>query len=252
MAKRVWCTGAGKGLGRSVALKLAERGHHVAISSRTPEDLDAVVKAAAGFSGRVVSFVLDVTDQDAVFLAVDAIEQDLGDLDLVILNAGTHTPVGATSLSIHPFRKLMETNFMGAVHGLAAVLPRFIERGRGHLAVVSSVAGYRGLPTAAAYGASKAALINMCEALKPELDTVGVTISVVNPGFVKTPLTDQNDFPMPFLMDVDDAAEQMVRGLESGRFEITFPKRFTWIMKLLRCLPYSLYFPISRKFIPKA
>lgn len=251
MGKRVWCTGAGKGLGRSVALKLAERGHYVAISSRTREDLDTVVQAAASFSGQVVPFVLDVTDQDAVFVAVDTIEQDLGDLDLVILNAGTHTPVGATSLSIHPFRKIMETNFMGAVYGLAAVVPRFIERGGGHVAVVSSVAGYRGLPTAAAYGASKAALINMCEALKPELDAAGVALSVINPGFVKTPLTDRNDFPMPFLMDVDDAAEQMVRGLESGRFEITFPKRFTWIMKLLRCLPYALYFPLIRKTMVK-
>jgi short-subunit dehydrogenase len=138
------------------------------------------------------------------------------------------------------------------MHGVAAVLPRFMERRRGHLAVVASVAGYRGLPTSAAYGASKAALINMCEALKPELDRAGVTISVVNPGFVKTPLTDKNDFPMPFLMDADAAAEQMVRGLETGRFEITFPKRFTWGMNLLRCLPYSLYFAVSRKMVSKS
>jgi short-subunit dehydrogenase len=250
--KRIWCTGAGKGLGRSVALTLAARGHHVAISARTRSDLDALVDEAADLPGQMVAFPLDVADESAVFGTLEDIENSLGPLDLVILNAGTHIPVDAASLTVKPFRDLMETNFMGTMHGVAAVLPRFIGRGRGHLAVVASVAGYRGLPTSAAYGASKAALINMCEALKPELDRAGVTISVVNPGFVKTPLTDRNDFPMPFLMEADDAAEQMVRGLESGRFEITFPKRFTWGMKLLRCLPYSLYFAVSRRFLPKS
>jgi short-subunit dehydrogenase len=252
MPKKVWCTGAGKGLGRSVALKLANQGHDVAISARTQSDLDAVAQASADYPGRIVPFVLDVTDENAVYRVVGEIENDFGPLDLVILNAGTHIPVHAAFLAVQPFRDLMETNFMGGVHCLAAVLPRFIERGRGHMAIVASVAGYRGLPTSAAYGATKAGLINMCEALKPELDRAGVILSVINPGFVKTPLTDKNDFPMPFLMDVDDAAERMVRGLDSGRFEITFPKRFTWGMKLLRCLPYRLYFAITRHLIPKS
>ncbi len=247
MGKRVWCTGASKGLGRSVALKLAERGYDVAISARTLSDLESVVQEAGDFAGRVVPFVLDVTDEDAVTRTFADIESNLGALDLVILNAGTHIPVDAATLSVEPFRKLMEVNFMGTMHGVAAVVPKFMERRGGHLAVVASVAGYRGLPTSSAYGASKAALINMCEALKPELDRAGVTISVINPGFVKTPLTDRNEFKMPFLMDPDDAAEQMVRGLETGRFEITFPKRFTWGMKILRCLPYGLYFAISRR-----
>ena len=142
---------------------------------------------------------------------------------------------------------------LGAVlvyyYGLAAVLPRFIERRSGHVAVVASVAGYRGLPTAAAYGASKAALINMAESMKPELDQYGVRISIVNPGFVRTPLTDKNDFPMPFLIEPDDAAERIVHGLARGRFEIAFPRRFVWGLKLLRCLPYALYFPLARKLI---
>ena len=252
MSKKVWCTGAGKGLGRSVALKLTKQGHDVAISARTSSDLDAVAEAAAAHPGRIVPFVLDVTDENAVFRVVAEIENDFGPLDLVILNAGTHIPVHAASIAVQPFRDLLETNVMGGIHCLAAILPRFIERGRGHVAVVASVAGYRGLPTAAAYGATKAGLINMCEALKPELDCAGVTLSVINPGFVKTPLTDKNDFAMPFLMDADDAAEQMVRGLESGRFEITFPKRFTWGMKLLRCLPYTLYFAVVRQLVAKS
>jgi len=114
---------------------------------------------------------------------------------------------------------------------------------------VSSVAGYRGLPSGAAYGATKAALINMCEALKPELDASNVKITLINPGFVKTPLTDKNEFAMPFLMDVNAAAERVVRGLEKSRFEITFPRRFTWMLKALRILPYPLYFAATRKLV---
>ena len=133
---------------------------------------------------------------------------------------------------------------------LAAVLPRFIGKQAGHVAVVSSVAGYRGLPTSAAYGASKAALINMCEALKPELDRYGVKLSLICPGFVRTPLTDRNAFPMPFLMEAEEAAERIVNGLLRGKFEITFPRRFTWWLKLGRCLPYAWYFLLTRRMVP--
>jgi short-subunit dehydrogenase len=136
---------------------------------------------------------------------------------------------------------------MGAVNGIAAVLPRMIARRAGHIAIVSSVAGYRGLPSAAAYGASKAALINLAESLKPDLDKHGVRVSLVNPGFVRTPLTDRNTFPMPFLMEVDDAAAQFVAGLDKGKFEITFPRRFTFLLKLARMLPYALYFRLVKR-----
>ena len=136
---------------------------------------------------------------------------------------------------------------MGSVHGLAAILPAMIGRGSGHIAVVSSVAGYRGLPTAAAYGATKASLINMCEALAFDLHGTGVRLQLVNPGFVDTPLTRRNSFPMPFLMTVEDAAERIHRGLRSRKFEIAFPRRFTLWLKLMRILPYALYFPILRR-----
>ena len=136
---------------------------------------------------------------------------------------------------------------MGVVHGLAAAMPAFIQRRAGHIAVMSSVAGYRGLPTAAGYGATKAALTNMCESLKPELDGHGVAITVINPGFVRTPLTDRNAFTMPFLMEPGAAAGRVIAGLDARRFEITFPRRFTWTLKLLRCLPYALYFPVTRR-----
>jgi short-subunit dehydrogenase len=143
----------------------------------------------------------------------------------------------------------MKVNFFGTVSCLTALMPAYLAARRGHIAVVSSVAGYRGLPYAAAYGASKAALINMCESLEPELAAHGVRLSLVNPGFVRTPLTDQNSFSMPFLMEVDDAARSMRRGLASGRFEITFPKRFTWLVKGLRLLPIALYLRLTRRLL---
>lgn len=249
MSRVAWCTGAGKGIGRSTALLLASRGWTVAASSRTAADLAALCEVAAQQGGRIHAYPLDVTDAQANGACVAAIESALGPIGLGILNAGTHRPSPAQPFDAAIFRNLMETNFFGAVNGLAALLPRLLQRGSGQVAVVASVAGYRGLPSAAAYGASKAALINMCEALRPELDRAGVRLSLVNPGFVRTPLTDQNDFSMPFLMEADAAARRLVDGLESGRFEITFPRRFTWGLKLLRCLPYVLYFPLTRRLV---
>ncbi|TVR80130.1 MAG: SDR family NAD(P)-dependent oxidoreductase [Rhodospirillales bacterium] len=251
MSRIVWLTGASKGLGRAVAVALAQRGDTVAASARTQSDLESLAQELSALPGEIHPFPLDVGDAAATLDVVDAIEERLGPIDLAILNAGTHQPVRATEFSVEPFRTLVEVNLMGTVNGLAALLPRFCAQRRGHVAVVASVAGYRGLPTAGAYGATKAALINMCEALKPELDRAGVRISVINPGFVRTPLTDRNPFPMPFLMEPDDAAQRLVRGLDSRRFEITFPRRFTWTLKLLRCLPYALYFPLTRRLVQR-
>lgn len=242
-----WCTGAGKGIGRAVAYRLARDGMRLAASSRTAEDLEALAAESETLSGEIRPYPVDVTRKAEIAATVDAIEAEMGQLDLVILNAGTHEPVRAADFETGVFRRLMETNFMGTVNALAAVLPRFIERRSGHIAIVASVAGYRGLPTAAAYGASKAALINMCESLKPELDRHGVRLTLINPGFVKTPLTDRNEFKMPFLMDVEDAAERIAAGLKTHRFEVTFPRRFTWGMKVARCLPYALYFALTRR-----
>ena len=245
MTRAAWITGAGKGIGRSLALRLAADGWRVAVSARTEADLLSLAAEAEHLDGAVAPHPLDVADEAAVARVLDAIEDGSAPLDLVVLNAGTHIPVAAAQFSSKPFRKLMEVNFFGVVHGLAAVLPRMIERGHGRIAVVASVSGYRGLPTAAAYGATKAALINMCEALKPELDRSGVRLTLINPGFVETPLTDRNDFPMPFLISAEKAADRIVRGLERGAFEITFPRRFTFLLKLARCLPYALYFRLT-------
>jgi NAD(P)-dependent dehydrogenase (short-subunit alcohol dehydrogenase family) len=180
---------------------------------------------------------------------VAAVDRQLGPIGQAVLNAGTHLPVTAAAFSADPFRQLIETNLMGAVHGLAALVPRFVARRAGRIAVVASLAGYRGLPSAAAYGASKAALIALCEALRPDLERHGVVLQVINPGFVRTPLTDRNDFPMPFLIEADAAARRIVAGLRGDRFEIAFPRRFALLLKLLRCLPYPLYFAATRRLV---
>ena len=244
MIRHAWITGASSGIGRELALRLARDGAKVAASARRREELE---KLAAELPGRIASYPVDVADAAALALVCAEIEQANGPLDLAVFNAGTHEPVDVASFTPGPFQRLMAINYMGAVNGIAAVLPRFLERRAGHIAVVSSVAGYRGLPQAAAYGPTKAALINLCEALKPDLDRYCVRISVINPGFVRTPLTDLNPFPMPFLMEADAAADRIVKGLARGAFEITFPRRFTWLVKLARILPYALYFPLIRK-----
>jgi short-subunit dehydrogenase len=138
----------------------------------------------------------------------------------------------------------VNVNLTGTANALAAIMPAMIARRSGQIAIVSSVAGYRGLPRAIAYSATKAALIAMAESLKFDLDRVGVMVNVVNPGFVKTPLTDRNEFPMPFLMSVEAASERIVTGLARGRFEVCFPRRFAYMLKAMRMLPYALYFPL--------
>lgn len=246
-ANVAWVTGAGKGIGRALARHLAESGWTVAVSARTEEDLRSLAAECA--PGAVHAFALDVTDLRATEATVGAIASTLGTPDLVVLNAGTHTPLNARDFSVDVFRRLMETNLMGTVNALGQIIPRFVERGSGHIAVVASLAGYRGLPSSAAYGASKAGLINMCEALRPDLERHGVRLSLINPGFVETPLTDRNDFPMPFLITVDEAVKYIVRGLERSSFETAFPRRFAFLMKLLRILPDRLFFSMTRRML---
>jgi NADP-dependent 3-hydroxy acid dehydrogenase YdfG len=242
----IWITGASSGIGRAVALAYARAGATVAASARAVDALQALAgEPDAG--GRIYPFAVDMTDRAAVAATVAHIEAALGALELVILNAGTHEPVDARAFDPAVFDRLVAVNLTGTVNGLAAVLPGLVARRAGHVAIVASVAGYGGLPSAAAYGATKAALINLAEALKFDLDRVGVRVSLVNPGFVRTPLTDKNPFAMPALMEVEDAAAALVRGLARGGFEVTFPRRFTHVLKLLRLLPYRLYFPLVAK-----
>jgi short-subunit dehydrogenase len=162
-------------------------------------------------------------------------------IDLAILNAGTHLPEQHVAIDATDFETVMRTNYLSLVYGIEAVLPHMLQRGYGHIAGVASVAGYRGLPKAAAYCASKAAAIAALEALRFRLEPKGVSVTIVNPGFVRTPLTDKNDFAMPALIDADEAAALIVRGLAARKREIHFPARFSWFMKALRVLPFPVY-----------
>ena len=240
----VWITGASSGIGLALAERMMRDGWIVAGSARSA---GALVDLAAKHEGRFFAYPLDVTDADAAAVTVARIRAERGGLDMAVFAAGTHKPVEVEDFRIETFRDLIDINLMGVVNCLAAVTPGFIAARRGHVAVVSSVAGYGGLPTASAYGATKAALINMTEALKPDFDRNGVKLQLVCPGFVRTPLTDRNPFPMPFLMEPEDAAEAFYRGLQSGRFEITFPRIFAIILRCLNALPYSLYFRLVKR-----
>ncbi len=242
-----WITGASSGIGRAIALRMARDGHTVAVSARREDALKALEQDAAGLSGTIIPAPCDVTDSSQIAETVAKLEAEHGGIDLAILNAGVYLPDRAESLDAEKFRAQVELNLLGTVACLQALMPGWLERRRGHLAVVSSVAGYRGLPSSLAYGATKAALINLCEGLKFDFDRLGLKIQLVNPGFVRTPLTDKNTFPMPFLMEVDAAADRVVDGLAGNAFEITFPRRFTYTLKLMRMLPYWAYFPMVRR-----
>lgn len=245
--KTVWVTGASSGIGRALSLRLARDGAAVAASARSHEQLAALAREAEPFSGTITARPLDVTDPEAVAAALTAIEETQGPIDLAVLNAGTHIPMSAADFSIDTARRLIEVNYMGTLNGLAPLLPRMTARRSGHIAIVASVAGYRGLPTAAAYGPTKAALINLCESLKLDCDGAGIKLQLVCPGFVETPLTAKNDFPMPDMIPVEEAVDQLMRGLASDRFEIAFPRRFTTALRIARCLPYSAFFRIVRR-----
>jgi short-subunit dehydrogenase len=244
---RAWITGGGTGIGRALALHMARKGWQVAISGRREAPLRETQAMAQDALGKIECFTCDVTDHAGMLKTIGQIEASLGEIDMVVLNAGTYAGEKEQRFSVDLFREVYDTNVMGVVHGIDAVLPGFYARKSGQIVIVASVAGYSGLPVAAAYGSSKAALINMAESLRLDLEPKGVTVTLVCPGFVRTPLTDQNTFPMPFLMDADDAARQMYDGLLSGSFEVTFPKALAVPLKLMRMLPYALYFPLARK-----
>lgn len=247
-AGSVWITGAGSGLGRALALRYLKAGASVAGTARRVETLADVASAAAGMTGQFHAQPGDLTKAGHAETLVGAIEQTTGPIGCAVLNAGTHIPEAADKFSVATVASLLESNVMSVAYCLEALLPRMLARGRGQIAINASLAGYRGLPRAAAYGASKAALINMAESLRIELEPRGIAVRLINPGFVRTPLTDRNDFPMPFLMDVEKAAERLYRELEHGSgFEIVFPRRFAYILKFLRLLPYALYLPLVRR-----
>lgn len=241
--RHAWVIGASSGIGMATAQALAGRGARVTVSARSAGPLKIFAQAHAGAR----ALALDVTDAPAVRAAAAQVAAD-GPLDLVLYCAGHYRAQRATALDLAQLREHLEVNYAGALHVLDAVLPALLARGSGHLSLVGSVAGYRGLPQGLAYGPTKAALINLAETLYTDLRPCGIGVSLVSPGFVRTPLTAANDFPMPALITPEEAAEAMLRGWARGAFEIHFPRRFTLGMKLLRLLPHGAFFPAVRRF----
>lgn len=238
--RRVWIVGASSGIGRATAQALHARGAQVIVSARNAQALQEFCAVHPG----AAAAPLDVRDAAQVADAAQAILRD-GPLQLVMYCAGHYRPQRATGFDLAEMRRHLEVNYLGALHLLDAVLPALIARG-GHLSLVASVAGYRALPEALAYGPTKAALIQLAETLHLDLRPHGVGVSLVNPGFVETPMTAQNRFRMPALQTPPQAAAAILRGWERGRFEIHFPRRFTLLLKALRLLPFAAYAPLVR------
>jgi NAD(P)-dependent dehydrogenase (short-subunit alcohol dehydrogenase family) len=239
-----WVTGASSGIGEALVHRLVSQGWRVAITARRAEALSALADA---YPGQVAVFAADVSDTEAMAATVASIEQDFGPIALAVLNAGVYLPVDSRKPDPELFRKTFDVNLMGVVNGLAPLVPAMLSRGRGQVLIISSATGFGGMPTAAAYGASKAALINMAETLRIELEPLGLRVQVATPGFVETPAQDDNGFPKPFMISAQRAAEYIVDGLKTGAVELSFPRRFTWMLKALYALPKRLYIPLVRK-----
>jgi len=242
---RVWVVGASSGIGEATAAALHARGAQVLVSARSADPLNAFVAAHSSGAG-AQAWPLDVTNATAVKATAQAILAQ-GPLDLVLYCAGHYREMRATEIDMADLKKHLAINYTGVLHVIEAMLPAMTARGAGHLSLVSSVAGFRGLPKSLAYGPTKAALTNLAENLYLDLEPLGLGVSVVHPGFVQTLLTAQNDFTMPALITPQQAAQAMIAGWAKGNFDIHFPKRFTRVMKFLRLLPYRAYFPAVRR-----
>jgi short-subunit dehydrogenase len=239
--KRVWLTGASKGIGRALAIELAKRGAILALTSRDEKDLNGFGEEVARNGAKVICKPGDVTNGEQIKTIAAEIMAELGGIDILIANAGTHLFTKPEAFDTNEYLRLMDINYGGMLRCVEAVLPAMLQRGSGHLVAVASLTAYRGVPRAAAYGASKAAINNFLESLRFHLTPKGIDITVINPGFVRTPLTDKNDFKMPFIVEPDRAARIMCDGIARKRNEFAFPIPFNGMVKLLRIIPLWLY-----------
>jgi short-subunit dehydrogenase len=243
--KVVWITGGSSGIGAALAGELARRGARVAITARREQKLGEV---AARSPGDVRAYPGDVRERGEMIRIGTAVESEVGPIDLAVLNAGTWEQMDVARWDSTPIREHIATNLLGIVNGLDAVLPAMIARRSGGVVGVASVAGYRGYTRAEAYGTTKAAAINLLESLRVDLDRLGVNVQVVNPGFVRTELTERNDFPMPFMIEADDAARRIADAIEKEKAETVFPLPYRIGMKLVRFAPVRPYTAVSRWF----
>jgi NADP-dependent 3-hydroxy acid dehydrogenase YdfG len=229
---RVWITGASSGIGEALAHELAGRGARVAISARRADRLEEV---AAGTG--MVPVTLDVSDRDSTIEAERTVRGELGGIDMAVLNAGAYQQMDVTAWDTEAYRRHVDVNLMGLVHGVEAVLPAMRRARSGRIVGVASVAGYRGFPSSEAYGSTKAAQINLLESLRIDLLPLGVRVSTVCPGFVRTDMTAENTFRMPWRLEVGDAARRIADGLEKDKAEVVFPLPMMLAMKAVRLVP---------------
>ena len=245
--KRVWVIGASSGIGEACAKALLLQGAKVALSSRRAERLNQI-SLTAGVDQTLV-IPLDVTDDAQLQDGYKTIVGAWGGIDLLLFVSGMYVPLRADNFDIKVAEKTIDANLLGPMRAVALVVPEMLKAHSGHIAIVGSVAGYSGLPKALAYGPSKAAIINFCENLYYDLLPTGVSVHMISPGFVATEATAKNDFEMPALISAEEAASEILTGIEQGEFDIHFPKRFTRFLKFLRILPYPIYFWIVRRFV---
>ena len=247
MSKNVWITGASSGIGKAVAEKFASEGWKVAVSARRKEILEEMAA-----NDNIFSFPLDVTNSSEINRVFKEILNQFEDLDICLFSSGTYDPKNEKSIDSEKIKNVINVNFFGVVDSVKSVEDFFKERKSGHISIVSSIAGYRGLPNSSGYGPSKAALTNFTESIYFDFKKHNVRVSLISPGFIKTPLTDKNEFSMPFLKTSSYAAEKIYLGLiKSNSFEVHFPKQLTLTLKFLRILPYKLYLFLVDKLVKR-
>ena len=246
--KVIWITGASSGIGKAVATKFAKNGWIVAASARRENLLNELKE----INENIYPFPLDVTDIDKCKLVASNIINQFKNIDICLFGTGMHDPKSEKKFNLEKVREIMEVNYFGTMNSINSIYDYFSEKKNGQISIISSVAGYRGLPAAGAYCASKAALTSFAESLNFDMQMKNVRVSLVSPGFIKTPMTDQNDFPMPMIKSPEFAANEIYKGLTVKKsFEIHFPKAFTYFLKFLQILPSSIYFKLVSKGMKK-
>lgn len=240
--REAWIIGASQGMGRALAEGLSRQGWKLWLSARSPDTLEPVAERTGG-----TALTLDATEAESLREAAETVFAN-SQPELVIVNVGDYQPMPAVEFDAGLFERLNRSNYLSCVYLLDALIPYLRGRG-GQILLNVSAAAFRGLPLGAPYSAPKAATLNMAEALRPELSAVGISLRVINPGFVRSRLTDKNPFKMPLLLEPEVAARRIIDQIDSSGFEIAFPRRLIWTLKLLRCLPYRLYFWIVDRWV---
>jgi len=244
-------TGASSGIGEALAIELGRRGHTLGLLARSADKLETVAAAVRKAGGKAAWASADVTDKEATWAAIRHLEAELGPVDCLVANAGGGGgPSPAAKSDAERIIGDMRVNYEGTVHALSAVLPRMVAENKGHVVAVSSIAAFRGVPPGGSYSAAKAAVHTLMEAWAAELNGTGVTVTTINPGFVRTPATDKNKFPMPFKIEADLAARIMADGLERRKRYIVFPWQMRWLAHLWRPLPWWIFEPVVRRLAP--